>query len=173
MKQNFNAVTDKKQQAIAAMMTLESQIGKLAPHPDKPQGMMTARKDSRAAMATDTDAMPANLLIQSFFGAAFGEVATAMNVPAWAQQVQWDNIVDVCDEVFVDRANEHNGQKYEMGVKKALSGTFDSHSRGMAMDAFYRDLPERDMLEHRYMELSKDLDQYEKFEQTMPRPTFH
>lgn len=166
MKQEFNAIPGAKEQIAAQMIGLEKQIGSLAAHPDRPQGMAFARTDPRAQAGDDNDAMLGSLMAESFFGAALGELATAMDVPDWARNVEWDNVVEVCDEYHSDRTNGNDN--YQMGVNGALSGTFYRRS----IDAYNDDLQERQKLEAHYGRLSQKLD-HAQHNNGFPPPAFH
>ena len=165
MRQEFNAIPEAKEQIAAQMIGLEKQIFNLAAHPDQAQGMAFTKTDSRAQQGDDNDALLGSVLAESFFGAALGELATAMEVPDWARNVEWDNVVEICDEYHTDRTN---GTNYQMGVNGALSGTFYRRS----IEAYNDDLQDRQKLEAHYGRLSQKLDHAEK-NNGFPAPTFH
>jgi hypothetical protein len=165
MKQEFNAILETKQQIAAQMIGLEKQISNLAAHPDGRKGMAFAKTDQRALSGDDNDALLGTVLAESFFGAALGELASTMDVPEWATNVEWDNVVEICDEYHTDRAN---GNNYKMGVNGALTGTFYRRS----MNAYNDDLQERQKLEAHYSQMSEKLDYAEK-NNGFPPPMFH
>ena len=47
-----------------------------------------------------TDSLLGSLLADTFMGAVFGPL-----LPLWAQAVDWSNVVDAADEVWLDRRN--------------------------------------------------------------------
>lgn len=170
MKQAFNNAQDTRQQIVAQMIGMQQQIEKLAPHPDGPKAS-SFKADSRAIQGDDNDAILGSLMMESFFGAAWGELAQAMNVPEWAQNVQWDNAVEVVDEYYTERSNDraNNGNNnYQMGVNGALSGTFYRRS----IEAYKNDLSDRQKMEATYSKMSRklgDLDNNEGYS----APTLH
>ncbi len=166
MRNEFNAIQpqEAKAQIAAQMIGLQQQIESLAPNPDAPKGM-SFKADARAISGDDNDAILGSLVAEVFFGAALGELATAMNVPEGVQQMQWNDAIEICDEFYTDRTN---GNKYTMGVNGDLSGTF--YRRSIA--AYNDDLQDRQKLEAHYGRMSEKLDHIER-NNDFPTPKFH
>lgn len=146
------------------MAGLEQQFSKMAAHPDRPQakGPILVKRDSRANPGNDNDSLMGTLMIESFVGGSLMEhFAEALDMPSWAKNVDWGNLVDAYDEFHRDRTNGGSVAPEKPAQMRGMFNDFASLEKALQKQAWNAQRPQREKMESQYAVLSRELDMLE------------